>query len=321
LETNTEPLSPELEYIWQMGIAHEEQHQELLVQDIKQVLWWNIEHPGYGPAAHKWAESDPQPVAVPLQFLPYPTDGWLGAEQTPKGDFVFERSRLLCEIGARSAFYFDNEAPAHEVYLPNYSLANRPVTCGEYREFIEAGGYREPRYWLSDGWKHVQEHQWQAPLYWELHDSEWWLYTLAGMRPLNPHEPVCHVSYYEAEAYATFRQARLPTEYEWENAARLLTGNNHLEDGWLHPRVALPGEGLLQLASDVWEWTSSPYVPYPGYRAPRTGLGEYNGKFMANQQVLRGGSFATPQRHLRRTYRNFYRPHDRWQPAGIRLAQ
>jgi ergothioneine biosynthesis protein EgtB len=201
------------------------------------------------------------------------------------------------------------------------------VTNGEFLDFIADGGYRRPALWLSDGWATVRQKGWQSPLYWETVDGTWQVMTLGGLRPINPAEPVCHISFYEADAYATWAGKRLPSEAEWEHAATGRPIQGHFVDaGDLHPRPATPeaadqGDGLAQLFGDVWEWTSSAYLPYPGYRAAAGALGEYNGKFMCNQMVLRGGSCATSRDHLRLTYRNFFYPHERWQFKGFRLAE
>jgi ergothioneine biosynthesis protein EgtB len=224
-----------------------------------------------------------------------------------------------------AGFAFDNEGPRHRVFVEAFELATRLVTAGEYLAFIEDGGYTRPDLWLSEGWAAVQTQGWQTPLYWEQIDGDWCIMTLSGMRPLGIHEPVCHVSYYEADAYARWADARLPTEAQWEIAAADvdLRGNFVGCQAW-HPLPALPAETpdtLTQLFGDVWEWTQSPYVPYPGYRPIAGTLGEYNGKFMCNQFVLRGGSCATSQTHMRPTYRNFFPAHARWQFTGIRLAR
>jgi len=231
------------------------------------------------------------------------------------------------ELGAsRSSFAFDNELPRHPVHLPAFRLASRLVTNADYLAFIADGGYSRPELWLSDGWDHIRAAGWRAPLYWEQHEGglqeeDWKVFTSAGMRALAPSEPVCHVSYYEADAYARWAKARLATEAEWEVAAsKLAIAGSFLESGRLHVAAANDGSGLQQMFGDAWEWTASPYVAYPGYRPPAGVLGEYNGKFMVNQLVLRGGSCATPQSHIRATYRNFFPPQARWQFMGIRLA-
>jgi ergothioneine biosynthesis protein EgtB len=217
---------------------------------------------------------------------------------------------------------FDNELPRHNVLLNEFFLANRLVTNAEYLEFIDDGGYDNPLFWLSDGWAAVQNEYWKAPLYWRQVDNRWHIFTLEGLKPLDPDEPVCHVSYFEADAYATWAGKRLPTETEWEYAAadEDVTQGNFLESGHFHPQQAQAGKRLMQLDGDVWEWTQSPYIAYPGYRPAGGAIGEYNGKFMCNQIVLRGGSCVTPVNHIRKTYRNFFYPHNRWQFMGIRLA-
>jgi ergothioneine biosynthesis protein EgtB len=224
-----------------------------------------------------------------------------------------------------NGFAFDNETPRHRRHLDAFAIGSRLVTNAEYQAFIDAGGYRQPTLWLSEGWRKIREAGWTAPLYWENVEGEWWQMTLGGFAPVDPHSPVCHVSYYEAEAFARWAGKRLPTEFEWEAAARgevasgLEVSGNLLESGHFHPRPAL--EGNTQFFGDVWEWTQSAYSPYPGYRPLDGALGEYNGKFMVSQLVLRGGSCATPASHIRASYRNFFYPQDRWQFMGIRLAE
>lgn len=290
---------PDVEARLQIGLNHEQQHQELLVTDIKRHFAHNPLRPAYRPDLPQSDAAEPDPMGWET------FDGGL----TPLG---------LGEAG----FGYDNERPRHRVFLEPFALADRPVTNGDFLAFIQDGGYEASALWLSDGWAQVQQQGWRSPLYWEQTGSDWQLMTLAGMRALNPSEPVCHVSYYEAEAYATWAGKRLPTEAEWEHAATgaEITGN-FMDDGWLHPRPAHEGVGLRQLFGDVWEWTGSAYLPYPGYRAPAGALGEYNGKFMCNQMVLRGGSCATSRDHVRATYRNFFYPHERWQFQGFRLAE
>jgi ergothioneine biosynthesis protein EgtB len=232
----------------------------------------------------------------------------------------------IVEIGHDgSGFSYDNEGPRHRALVPAFSLASRPITNGEFLEFIEAGGYTRPEFWLSLGWTTVSEQRWQAPLYWIKRDGAWAQFTLSGFRPVDEIEPVTHVSYFEADAFANWNGARLATEFEWERAARdLPIEGNFVENEQFHPRAStVSGQDrhLHQMFGDVWEWTRSAYSPYPGYRAAPGALGEYNGKFMCNQYVLRGGSCATSRSHIRRTYRNFFQPEKRWQFTGIRLAR
>jgi ergothioneine biosynthesis protein EgtB len=239
---------------------------------------------------------------------------------------------MLVAIGHDGhGFAYDNEGPRHRALVPAFSLASRPVTNGEYIEFIEDGGYTRPELWLSLGWMTVKEHGFKSPLYWTKRDGAWWHFTLSGFRLVDESEPVTHVSYFEADAYANWADARLPTEFEWERAAldRPIEGN-FVEDELFHPaalasaiaaKSGAKDRWLQQMFGDVWEWTRSAYSPYPGYRAAAGALGEYNGKFMCNQYVLRGGSCATSRTHIRTTYRNFFQPEKRWQFTGIRLAR
>jgi ergothioneine biosynthesis protein EgtB len=291
---------PTVEQRLRIGLNHEQQHQELLLTDIKRHFAHNPLRPAYRADLPVAPIADPEPL------------GWVPSEGG------------LIEIGATAeGFHYDNEQPRHRVFVAPFALADRLVTNGEFLEFIRDGGYGNSALWLSDGWAEVHKQGWRAPLYWEERDGEWWIMTLSGMRPLNPAEPVCHVSYYEAEAFATWAGKRLPTEAEWEHAARDCPIAGHfVDDDGLHPRPAPRGEaGLKQLFGDVWEWTGSAYLPYPGYRAAPGALGEYNGKFMCNQMVLRGGSCATSRDHVRATYRNFFYPNERWQFMGFRLAE
>jgi len=282
-------------------LHHEQQHQELLVTDIKHVFAQNPLYPVFREAK----ESAAQKIVAP-HFVEFDeATVWIGHE----GD----------------GFSYDNEGPRHRELVPALSLASRAVTNGEYLAFIEAGGYTRPEFWLALGWTTVNEQRWNAPLYWEKRDGTWWHFTLSGFRPINESEPVTHVSYFEADAYANWDGARLPTEFEWERAVDgLPMEGNFVDEEQFHPRPAplVPdANGLQQMFGDVWEWTRSAYLPYPGYRVAPGALGEYNGKFMCNQMVLRGGSCATSRSHIRRTYRNFFQPEKRWQFTGIRLAR
>lgn len=293
-----EDVWPTVQQRLEIGLHHEQQHQELLLTDIKRNFSANPLRPAYRSDLPETPKTSP------------PAMRWLAF------------SGGVHEIGHHGGgFAFDNETPRHRTYLNAYRLASRPVTNGEYLAFMEGGGYRAPEFWLSDGWATVKRLHWSSPMYWESIDGEWWQFTLAGPRPLNLDEPVCHVSYYEAEAYAAWAGKRLPTEAEWEVAARGLAVAGNLRDsGYLQPVPAAPGEGLLQTYGDVWEHTASPYQPYPGFRSAAGALGEYNGKFMCSQMVLRGGSCVTPADHIRASYRNFFYPHERWQFQGFRLA-
>jgi ergothioneine biosynthesis protein EgtB len=291
----------ELAGLIELGLHHEQQHQELLLTDIKHAFWCNPLLPAFRSA-------------IPLEA---------GAKATAL-KFIAGQQGIV-EIGHRGeGFAFDNETPRHRALLQPHALANRPVTNAEYLAFVREGGYREPGLWLSDGWTAVQREGWQHPIYWQ--DDLLSEFTLGGVRELAPHEPVCHLSYFEAEAFARWAGARLPTEAEWEHAAQGCPIEGNLqEEGRFHPRAAqadaAAGDALLQMHGDVWEWTASPYVSYPGFRALPGSLGEYNGKFMCGQWVLRGGSCVTPRDHLRISYRNFFPPHARWQFAGLRLGQ
>ncbi len=282
-----------------LGLHHEQQHQELLLTDIKYNLGVNPLRPAYHAQEVPRAEGAP-----PLRWRRF--EGGL----QPVGH-------------DGHGFAFDNEQPRHQTYLRPYRLASRPVTNGEYLQFMDAEGYQRPELWLSDGWGTIKEQGWAAPLYWQQVDGGWWTQTLSGMLPLDEHAPAAHISYYEADAYAHWAGKRLPTEQEWEHAAgeQPIEGNL-LESGICHPMTA-PGDGsqLEQLFGDVWEWTRSAYTPYPGFQPLEGAPGEYNGKFMVNQMVLRGGSCVTPQSHIRRTYRNFFHADARWQFSGLRLAE
>ncbi len=314
IESRYDSDSDRLDFLTTTGIHHEQQHQELLVTELKHIL-------GSNPLPLRRAyvvsaAADREQRAPAARWLPF--EGGLE------------------EVGnLEGGWCWDNELPVHKVWLDPFEFSNRPVTVGEYLEFIEDGGYERPLLWLANGWSAVQSGLWTAPLYWERRDGEWLLWTLQGMRPLAPDEPVCHVSFYEADAFATwkgqsdraYRGSRLPTESEWELAVRRQGFReeeaNLLSSGLLHPAVARSGaEGeLLQSAGDVWEWTSSHYEPYPGYQTFDGALTEYNGKFMDNQRVLRGGSCATPTHHLRVSYRNFWPAETRFQFSGFRLCR
>jgi ergothioneine biosynthesis protein EgtB len=297
IETAREENWREVSARMTLGLHHEQQHQELLVTDIKHNLAFNPLRPAYHGDGGARGSGDARAM------------GWNGR---PAGVY---------EIGHDGAgFAFDNEGPRHRVYLNAFRLADRLVTNGEYLEFMEAGGYGNPALWLSQGWQAAQEKSWAAPLYWEKTGGAWRVMTLAGMRRIGEHEPVCHVSYFEADAYARWRGKRLPLEAEWEVVAREQpVRGNFADSGRLHPAEATAESA--QMFGDAWEWTQSAYSPYPGYHAPSGALGEYNGKFMSSQYVLRGGSCASPAGHLRATYRNFFYPADRWQFTGIRLAE
>ncbi len=284
-----------------LGTHHEQQHQELLLTDIKHALWCNPLTPAYRDDLPVHAG-----VATPLRWI--------------------AREEAIAEIGAAAwpgadAFAFDNESPRHRVLVPAHALASRPVSNDEYARFVKEGGYADPALWLSDGWALLQAEGWRRPLYW--HEDGAREFTLGGWRERDPHAPACHLGYYEAEAFARWAGARLPTEAEWEQAAAgAAVEGNFVESGALHPQGGRDGgAGLRQLFGDVWEWTASAYTAYPGFAPLPGSLGEYNGKFMNGQWVLRGGSCATPQGHARASYRNFFPPSARWQFSGLRLAR
>jgi ergothioneine biosynthesis protein EgtB len=281
----------------ELGLNHEQQHQELILTDIKHALWSSPLRPEAVTSRGRSLS------ALPMSWAEFEAGiHWVGHEG--------------------SGFAFDNESPRHEVFLQPFGIGSRPVTNGEYLEFIQDHGYSRPELWFSDGWDTLCAQRWEAPLYWEQReDGSRWQFTMSGIKELDPTEPVCHVSFYEADAYARWRGARLPREEEWEVAAVCMPSRGtFLEDYIFHPQPAR-AEGNQQMFGDVWEWTASPYIAYPGFQ-PATGLiGEYNGKFMCNQLVLRGGSCATPSSHIRASYRNFFPPHARWQFSGIRLAR
>jgi ergothioneine biosynthesis protein EgtB len=284
--------------VLELGLHHEQQHQELMLTDVKHLFAQNSLAPAW---------------RAPLPVSPAPSTalGWVSFDAG------------LRSIGKRvPGFGFDNESPVHDELVPAFALADRLVTNAEYLEFIEDGGYRRPDLWLDAGWGNVQEKGWTEPIYWRRKPDGFEEFTLAGVRELPGNEPVSHVSYLEAAAFATWANARLPRESEWETACgeREIEGN-FIDTGRAHPGPAEPGSQLRQLFGDVWEWTQSSYSPYPGYRSAEGALGEYNGKFMCSQLVLRGGSCATSRSHARASYRNFFYPSDRWQFSGIRLAR
>ncbi len=296
-----QPLSDRLSGAIELGLNHEQQHQELILTDIKHLFSFNPLHPVYQKSL---AEPSPTPPNMDWQ-------GYAGG---------------LVNLGHDGdGFAFDNEGPAHKFHLTPFQLASRPVSNAEYLAFIDAGGYQRPEFWLSDGWNKIRAEGWRQPLYWERRQGEWHTHTLNGFLPLNLNEPVCHVSYYEADAFARFAAARLPTEAEWEHAASNVERiGNFVESRRFHPKPMAANQmqpSPRKMFGDTWEWTGSAYLPYPGFNTSAGALGEYNGKFMSNQMVLRGGSCVTPQSHIRASYRNFFPPEARWQFSGIRLAR
>jgi len=295
-----------------LGINHEQQHQELLLYDIKHIFAYNPLKPTYKSQDLNRQQS----------------------HKTARG--VLQTQWIECSGGIKTighsgdSFAYDNESPQHKVYLEDYLLASLPVSNGEYLEFIEAGGYKKPDYWLSDAWKIINQQGWHAPLYWQKIDNQWWYMTLSGMQPIDLAAPVCHVSFFEAAAYARWLDLqlpgiRLPSEAEWELASKGCAINGNFRDAAVLQPVAAQQPATAnqcqQLFGDVWEWSQSSYSAYPGYHADNGALGEYNGKFMNSQMVLRGGSCVTPADHIRASYRNFFYPHERWQFSGFRLAR
>lgn len=303
IENADDTLLAEIEPVMVLGFNHEQQHQELLITDIKHVFAQNPLFPVFEEVASSQTTS-----------------------ASPAPQHFVEFDETIASIGHDgSEFSYDNEGPRHRALVAAFSLSNRLVTNGEYLAFMEAGGYTRSEFWLSLGWTAVNEQRWDAPLYWVKRDGAWWNFTMSGFRPVDESEPVTHVSYFEADAYANWDGARVPTEFEWERAAAgVPVDGTFVDELRFHPAPAgqptHAGE-LLQMFGDVWEWTRSAYLPYPGYRAAPGALGEYNGKFMCNQMVLRGGSCATSRDHIRPTYRNFFPPDKRWQFSGIRLAR
>ncbi len=296
-----EGLTPRQQEVLRLGLNHEQQHQELVLMDIKHVFSRNPMSPAYREGLLPVRE-DAQPLT------------WTH----------FDGGQVDIGAGNDVRFCFDNERPRHVQTLVPFEIADRLITNGEFADFVEDGGYEDPQWWLSDGWHLLQEHGWDAPLYWRKSAAgEWLEFTLRGELPLDRARPVVHMSFYEASAFAAWSGARLPTEFEWETAAAKVSLGPHnlLDADRLHPDVPESTSGLRQLLGDVWEWTTSAYAAYPGFQPPLGALGEYNGKFMCNQQVLRGGCCVTPGDHIRTTYRNFFYPHMRWQFGGIRLAK
>ncbi len=308
---SAQSFAEELYDLVELGLHHEQQHQELILTDLKHHFWRNPSHPIINPRPAFFVKANDRPISA-LTFLPLAGGlQWIGHKA--------------------EGFCFDNETPCHQAYLEPYELATRLVTNADYLAFIRDGGYHRAELWLADGWEMRSKEGWEAPLYWMRTNDDGTFatsFTLSGDQPLKMNEPMCHVSYYEADAYARWAGARLPTEFEWEHAARVNRSaaeisqpENFLETAHLHPIPATRSNGMQQLLGDVWEWANSAYLPYPGYRAAKGAVGEYNGKFMINQMVLRGGSCATPRDHIRASYRNFFPPHARWQFSGIRLAR
>lgn len=291
---DADSLSPELHALIELGFNHEQQHQELLISDIKYILGHNPLLPAIAMPMVRQREDYYLPI-TPRPPITLPEGIYTIGHQSPNDASV-------------PAFHFDNEEGAHKVYLNETTVAGNPVTNGEYVVFIEAGGYQNFRYWLADGWQWVNTNGIQAPLYWHRVENAWWYYTFDGLVPVDLNAPVCHVSHYEGDAYARWKGQRLPTEFEWEAVAR-------------YAGEALMNSAANQLSWGMrWEWTNSAYLPYPGFTTAEGAVGEYNGKFMSGQMVLRGASVATPDGHSRPTYRNFFQPDKRWQFSGIRLV-
>ncbi len=299
IETMDPIKSEEINFLLELGLNHEQQHQELILTDLKHLFSLNPLKPLYSEKKRI--------IGTDIGAI-----NWISF---PEG---------IYETGNRGKeFVFDNETPRHKSFVSSFSLGDRLITNREYINFIEDGGYRRPELWLSDGWNIVENEKWTSPLYWEKVDKEWWAFTLNGYNEIVLDEPACHISLFEADAFSRWSGARLPTEEEWEVAAsdKVIKGN-FAENDYYHPIPLLDNvNGLKQLFGDVWEWTSSSYSPYPGYKTLPGTLGEYNGKFMSGQNVLRGGSCATPVTHIRATYRNFFPPNARWQFMGLRLAK
>lgn len=295
--------TPELAAVVITGLHHEMQHQELMLTDIKHAL-----------AQNPYAFDPPQSLTAQAQ----------NNDQTATAEPGFSRfdEGLYCFGAAANGFSYDCERPRHRVFCHGFELSDRPVNNAQWLAFIAAGGYKDPAYWLSDGWNCRLNNQWQAPLYWKKIAGQWFELTLTGYQPIQLSAPVCHISYFEADAFARWAGCRLPSEFEWELAAQhLAIQGNFAESQRWQPQPSTASTGLQQLYGDVWEWTCSSYAAYPGFTPEQGALGEYNGKFMANQYVLRGGSCATAQAQMRPSYRNFFYPHQRWQFSGLRLAR
>ena len=294
-------LPEKVREIMTIGLHHEQQHQELLIYDIKYILGNNPLLPAYENNGRQERKNE----SLSTNYL-----------QVPEG---------LYEIGhSGEGFSFDNELGKHKVYLNSFQVMDRLITNKEYQDFIKDGGYSQFKYWLSEGWEWVKANDIKAPLYWHQIDGVWYNYTLSGMQHVDPTAPVTHISFFEADAFANWAEQRLPTEFEWETACKLhspdVPEHANFQDSGLYAPTSKTG-GNPQFYGDVWEWTSSAYRPYPYFKTAEGALGEYNGKFMINQMVLRGGSCATPRNHIRATYRNFFHPHLRWHFTGIRLAR
>jgi ergothioneine biosynthesis protein EgtB len=294
----SEELFAEYGPVIEIGINHEQQHQELMLTDIKHVFSMNPLHPVYSENYTPIVDGIPE-----MSFRKF--------------------DEGLYEIGhPGDDFGYDNEFPRHKVYLESFALADRLITNREFIDFMDDGGYKKSELWLSDGFSKAEQDNWQAPMYWEKREGEWWNFRLNGFHRVDPNEPVCHISYYEADAFARWAGYRLPTEEEWETAAgNIPLSGNFVENSNFHPIPLSGKKALNQMFGDVWEWTMSPYMPYPGYKTLPGALGEYNGKFMSNQMVLRGGSCATSLSHIRKYYRNFFYPDSRWQFMGLRVAK
>ena len=302
---NSEKNHPEIVARVTLGIQHEQQHQELLLTDLKHALSFNPIYPIYHTGTFEQTTNEQQPL------------NWLKIQ----GGI-----QMIGENGGQDNFCFDNETPKHQMLLQDFQIADRLITNKEFLEFIEDEAYQQPLLWLSDGWSFIQQNGITKPLYWQSKDQQWFEFTLSGLQPLNPDQPVTHISFYEADAYARWAEARLLTEFEWEVAAKPLTvRGNFVDSAHFNPESCLSPNDTevapLQMFGDCWEWTQSGYFSYPGFKVVEGAIGEYNGKFMSNQMVLRGGSCVTSRAHIRPTYRNFFYPDARWQFSGIRLAR